>query len=70
MNDRIRECAQQAGIKLIAPTGHITAIASNAQSLQLNKFAEIIVFECIKIALLKGDSSTGRAIKEHFGIED
>lgn len=32
------------------------------------KFAELIVFECVKIAVFKGDSATGKAIKEHFGV--
>jgi hypothetical protein len=33
------------------------------------KFAELIVFECIKIAVFTGDTTTGKAIKEHFGVE-
>lgn len=31
--------------------------------------AELIIFECIKIAVLKGDFATVKAIKEHFGVE-
>ena len=34
-----------------------------------SKFAELIVFECVKIAVFKGDATTGKAIKEHFGAE-
>ena len=34
------------------------------------KFAELIVFECIKLAVFKGDATTGKAIKEHFGVEE
>ena len=34
------------------------------------KFAELIVFECIKLAVFKGDAKTGKAIKEHFGVEE
>jgi hypothetical protein len=34
------------------------------------KLANIIIFECIKIAVFKGDATTGRAIKEHFGVEE
>lgn len=33
-------------------------------------FAEMIVFECIKIAVFGGDTKTGKAIKEHFGVEE
>jgi len=34
------------------------------------KFAELIVFECIKLAVFKGDAATGKAIKQHFGVEE
>jgi len=30
----------------------------------------LIVFECIKLAVFKGDATTGKAIKEHFGVEE
>lgn len=33
-----------------------------------NKLAELIVFECIKIAIFNGNIKTGKAIKEHFGL--
>ena len=36
----------------------------------IEKFAEMIVFECIKLAVFKGDAKTGKAIKEHFGVEE
>jgi hypothetical protein len=36
---------------------------------QYKEFAELIIFECIKLAVFKGDSSTAKAIKDHFGIE-
>ena len=36
----------------------------------VKKFAELIVFECIKLAVFKGDATTGKAIKEHFGVEE
>lgn len=34
----------------------------------IQELCESIVFECMKIAVFKGDAATGRAIKEHFGI--
>jgi hypothetical protein len=49
MNKRIRELASEAGIELIEPTGHIMAIASNAQSIKIEKFAQLIAEECIDI---------------------
>jgi len=35
-----------------------------------NVIAELIVFECVKIATFKGDATTGRAIKQHFGVNN
>jgi hypothetical protein len=35
----------------------------------IERFAELIIFECIKIAVFRGDSKTAREIKEHFGYE-
>lgn len=35
----------------------------------VEQLAELIVFECVKLAVFKGDSATGQAIKEHFGVE-
>ena len=31
------------------------------------KFAKLILFECIKLATFRGDPATAKAIKEHFG---
>ena len=35
----------------------------------IEKFGELIVFECIKLAVFKGDATTGKTIKGHFGVE-
>jgi hypothetical protein len=35
----------------------------------IERFAELIIFECIKIAVFRGDAKTAREIKEHFGYE-
>ena len=61
MNQRIRELAEQQGM-----TGPNFLISSH----ELAEFAELIIFECIKLAVFKGDSATGKAIKEHFGVEE
>ena len=34
------------------------------------KLGKLIVYECIKLAVFKGDAKTGQAIKEHFGVEE
>jgi hypothetical protein len=59
MNERIKELIAEAGIKLIEPSGHITAIASHAQLNQIEKFAELVVKECIGLAhdVCLGDES-------------
>jgi hypothetical protein len=36
----------------------------------IEKFGELIVFECVKLAVFKGDATTGKAIKEHFGVKE
>lgn len=35
----------------------------------LEKFAELLLFECIKLAVFRGDKETGKAIKDHFELE-
>ena len=39
-------------------------------ALRAQKLARMIVFECIKIAVFKGDTATAKAIKEEFNIEE
>ena len=59
MNDRIKELLEQS-------TEHIMGVPVVNQK----RFADMIVFECIKLAVFKGDTSTGKAIKEHFGVKE
>jgi len=35
----------------------------------VRNYTKTIVFECIKLAVFKGDKDTAKAIKEHFGVE-
>jgi hypothetical protein len=65
MSDLIKEFARQAGFKVNWQHEDVQAI----KMAQYKEFAELIIFECIKLAVFKGDSSTGKAIKDHFGIE-
>jgi len=58
MNKRILELAEQAGIKLITPTGFITAIGSQAQEKHLEKFAELIkqaIYDEVKEELVEDE---------------
>lgn len=79
MNERIRLLAKQAGdyvnevytppVRSKTP-GKIWEDGHVGWHDQFNeKFANILLFECIKIAVFKGDAATARAIKEQFGVE-
>jgi hypothetical protein len=57
MNERIKQLMLEAGYA--APE-----LAERA-----NKLIELILFECVKIAVFKGDTATAQAIKEHFEVE-
>ena len=64
-NDLVKEFARQAGFKVNWQHEDVQEI----KMAQYKEFAELIIFECIKLAVFKGDSSTAKAIKDHFGIE-
>ena len=65
-NDLIKEFARQAGFKVNWQHEDVQEI----KMAQYKEFAELIIFECIKLAVFKGDSSTAKAIKEHFGVKE
>lgn len=83
MNERIRELAQQAEVKW----QHQEDVIYSTMTLeQLEKFAELIVRECIHVAVYKdngimytadkagwvaaGRSNAAEMIKQHFGVEE
>jgi hypothetical protein len=59
MNDKYKQLARDAGLLVHNPDKMPT---------KLSIFAELLLFECIKLAVFKGDPETGKAIKEHFGV--
>jgi len=68
MNERIKELAREAGLLVHNPTGVPT---------KLEKFAELIVRECIDIAYeydapkMSGPGMIiGNRIEEHFGVTE
>ena len=73
MNERIKELMEQAGL-------HDFVIESMGIDEEMNKFAELIVKECIDIAgeedfdvMMKEGypcSQTAKKIKHHFGVEE
>ena len=58
MNDTLKSIAVQAQVEHCI--SHV----------RLEEFANLILFECIKIAVFKGDKDTGEAIKDHFGVQN
>ena len=77
MNERIKQLAREAGLLAYNPEGPPT---------KLEKFAELIVRECARVAVFSdsgtvatadvagymaaGRSIAARRIKEHFGVEE
>ena len=60
MNNKYQDLAREAGLLVHNPERMPT---------KLGVFAELLLFECIKLAVFKGDTETAKAIKEHFGVE-
>jgi len=80
MNDKIKELAEQAGLlhKQIGPCVETRYMKKKEQDLE--KFAELIVRECVRACLDEGAKWRGvqditdfklcaHVIKEHFGVE-
>ena len=61
MNEQIKELIKQVGTDVSGKWMNVDNV---------EKFANLIIFECIKIAVFKGDKDTGKAIKDHFGVEN
>lgn len=83
MNERIQELAEQAGFSVVETqgTGETTLWSFDDEPIddELQKFAELIIQECIEI-VLESDPSPKMSlqepyatimfnIKDHFGIE-
>ena len=73
MNERIRELAEQAWVQdrgyfiyqYGGPTGH----QSVEKAIDLEKFAELIVQECMSTLYLNGYDDAVVQIQKHFGVE-
>ena len=77
MNERIRELAEQATsiVEMVGPQGYTSSYAN----FDREKFAELIVKECVEIADTERPNlvgcgyitkTNGMRIKEHFGVEE
>jgi len=66
MHDKIKELWSQAGGHYDSGNQHTWPqyTIDNPE-----KFAELLIFECVKLAVFNGNRATAVAIKEHFGVE-
>jgi hypothetical protein len=70
MNERIRELAKQAGIAVWGDAVYMYDPKDTLDSTVMEKFAELIVRECILISRTSTDGFTaGRRMEERFGVE-
>ena len=68
MNKRINELAEQATdtVEIVNPD---TGITHHREFFDREKFAELIVQECIRIDIENPDAAPGVEIAKHFGID-
>ena len=67
MNERIKQFSELSkSYKTILVDGQMQSVLL----IDPDRFAEMIVFECTKIAAFNGDLKTAREIKEHFGVNN
>ena len=74
MNERLKQLAAQAGI-MVTPwyrdePPHNVDLVHMDSSIQLEKFAELIVKECLSVQnKCPHDIAAGKFVRNHFGIE-
>ena len=69
MNERIRELAEQAGLEFDNDLALEPEPIYYATQKDLEKFAELIVGECIDYCGENLSKTVGGALKIHFGVE-
>ena len=67
MNERIKQLAEQAGISLSQKDFSYYWVESVED---MEKFAELIVEECMSNLYLHGYDDARAQIKQHFGVEE
>ena len=71
MNEQIKLFAEQAGFVMWEDEpwnpGDVVDWSTRYDT-ELEKFANMIIFECYKLAVFNGNHATAKAIKEHFGV--
>ena len=68
MNERIKQLAEQAGLRFTQLMSNPMVPVVDGKETDLEKFAELIVKECADIAN-GGWAEPGHQIKQHFGVE-
>ena len=72
MNERIKELANQSGAEIKIIHGDILYISK--ADLDIEKFAELIVEECLDLVSYGGEFCSRpklvEKIKQHFGVEE
>lgn len=63
MNERLEQFAKEC------TKYYHSGLGTEIEIFDKEKFADLLIFECIKLATFKGDKKTAAAIKEHFGFE-
>ena len=73
MNERIRELAEQAGLRFTQLMSNPMVPVVDGKETDLEKFAELIVRECIQAVKNVGGYNEDyhmNAIKKYFGVEE
>jgi hypothetical protein len=71
MNQRIKQLAEQAGLRFTQLMSNPMVPVVDGKETDLEKFAELIVRECAEVASdYDGAHYVGREIKEHFGVKE
>jgi hypothetical protein len=71
MNERIRELTHQAGISILYEYDGYDGHAAVANLADIEKFAELIVRECIDVHEdAYGVDIIGDVLKKHFGVKE
>ena len=67
MNSTIKQFAELSkSYKTIVVDGQMQSVLL----IDPEKFAQMIIFECIKIAVFNGNKETGRQIKDYFEVTE
>ena len=73
MNERIRELAEQAGLRFTQLMSNPMVPVVDGKETDLEKFADLIVQECAKIADVADENECewiGGNILTHFGVKE